>query len=62
MLSGYKTLLFSLAVSVAGVLQAFHWADVVPQNQTWSGIVMVGIGAAIAALRSVTSTPMGVSK
>ncbi len=61
-MTGYRTLLFSLAVSVAGVLQAFHWTTVVPQDKTWSGIVMIGIGAAIAALRSVTTTPVGVSK
>ena len=61
-MTGYKTLLFSLLVAGAGVLQTFNWVTVVPQNQTWSGIVMVAIGAVIAGLRSVTTTPIGKSK
>ena len=61
-MTGYKTLLFSLLISGVGVLQAADWVHIIPQDQTWSGIVMVGIGAAIAALRSVTTTPIGKSK
>ena len=61
-MTGYRTLFFSLFLSVAGVVQAFNWATVVPQNQTWSGIAMIAIGAAVALLRSVTTTPIGVTK
>lgn len=62
MMQGWKTLSFALAVAVAGVAQAFDWATVVPQDKTWSGIAMVAVGGVIAALRAVTSTPVGVSK
>ena len=58
-MKGWKTLLFALLVAVGGVLQTFNWATVIPQDQTWSGIVMVAIAAAIAALRVVTTTPVG---
>lgn len=56
---GWKTLLFATALSVAGVLQTFNWVSVIPQDRTWSGIAMVGIGAIVAYLRSITSTPIG---
>ena len=62
MMTGYKTLLFSLLVAGAGVLQTFDWITVVPQEKTWSGIVMVALGAAIAGLRALTTTPIGQSK
>ena len=59
-MKGYKTLIVALAVAIGGVLQTFNWATVIPQDKTWSGVVMLAIGAAIAALRFVTSTPVGV--
>ena len=58
---GWKTLGFAALVAVAGVVQTFDWATVVPQDKTWSGIMMVGIGAAIAALRAATTTSVGKS-
>jgi len=58
-MKGWKTLIFALLVAVAGVLQTFDWASVVPQDKTWSGAMMMAIGVAIAALRAVTSTPVG---
>jgi hypothetical protein len=61
-MKGYKTLGFALIVAVGGVLQTFDWATVVPQDKTWSGVVMIAIGAGIAALRAVTTTPIGQGK
>jgi hypothetical protein len=61
-MKGWKTLLFGLFVAVSGVLQTFDWATVVPQNKTWSGVVMMAIGAAIVALRSITDSPLFKSK
>ena len=60
MLAGYRTLVVGIAVAVAGVLQTFNWATVVPQDQTWSGVAMLLIGGAIVFLRYVTTTPIGV--
>lgn len=56
-MKGYRTLLFSLAVAVVGVLQSFDWASVVPPEQ--AGIALTVIGVAGAILRFLTTTPMG---
>lgn len=61
-MKGWKTLLFGLFVAVSGVLQTFDWVTVVPQDKTWSGAVMLAIGAAVVALRYVTDSPMFKSK
>ena len=58
-MTGYRTLFFSLVVSAAGVLQAFDFTTVIPQNHVWSGIALVGVGAAVAWLRAITTTPVG---
>jgi len=58
-MKGFKTLLFASAIALAGVAQTFDWATVIPQDKTWSGIAMLGIGAIIAALRFATNTPAG---
>jgi len=58
-MKGWKTLGFAVALAVAGVFQTFDWASIVPQNQTWSGAAMIAIAGAIAALRVVTTTPVG---
>ena len=61
-MQGWKTLLFGIALAVAGVLQAFNWATVIPQDQTWSGVAMLAVGAAVMALRYVTTSPIFTKK
>lgn len=61
-MQGWKTLSFGLAITVGGFLQAFDWATVIPQDKTWSGIAMIAVGGAVAALRAMTSTPIGQGK
>lgn len=56
-MKGYRTLLFSVAVAVVGVLQSFDWASVVPPEQ--AGIALTVVGIAGAVLRFLTSTPVG---
>lgn len=56
-LKGWKTLLVSLGIAAAGVLQAADWATIVPSGAV--GPVMVGIGIAVAALRAITDTRVG---
>jgi hypothetical protein len=56
-MKGYRTLLFSLAVAVVGVLQSFDWATVVPPEQ--AGIALTVVGVAGAILRFLTSTTVG---
>lgn len=56
-MKGYRTLLFSLAVAIVGVLQAFDWATLVPPEQ--AGIAFTVVGVAGAILRFLTSTPVG---
>ena len=59
-MKGYRTLLFSLAVAVVGVLQSFDWATVVPPDQ--AGIALTIIGVVGAVLRVLTSTPVGAAE
>ncbi|MBN8996494.1 MAG: hypothetical protein J0H94_14835 [Rhizobiales bacterium] len=56
-LKGWKTLVVSLGIAAAGVLQSADWATIVPPGAV--GPVMIGIGVAVAALRAVTNTPAG---
>jgi hypothetical protein len=56
-MKGYRTLLFSLAVAIIGVLQSFDWATVVAPEQ--AGIALTVIGVAGAVLRFLTSTAVG---
>jgi hypothetical protein len=56
-MKGYRTLLFSLAVAVVGVLQSFDWATVVPPEH--AGIALTVVGVISAVLRFLTSTPVG---
>ncbi len=56
-MKGYRTLLFSLAVAIVGVLQSFDWASVVPPEH--AGIALTIVGVAGAVLRFFTSTPVG---
>lgn len=61
-MKGWKTLGWSLFLAVAGVLQTFDFTTIVPQGQQWTGTVLIAIGAVNAALRFVTTTPVGNSK
>ena len=54
---GWKTLAASLAIAVAGVLQAADWTTIVPPDKV--GPVMVGIGVVMAVLRTLTDGPVG---
>ncbi len=56
-LKGWKTLLASFAIAGVGVLQSADWATIVPAGAV--GPVMVGIGVVVAALRTLTNTPVG---
>lgn len=60
-MKGYKTLAFAVLIAIGGVLQTFDWATIVPQDKTWSGMMMIGISGIIAALRVYTSTPIATS-
>ena len=54
---GWKTLAASLAIAVAGVLQATDWTTIVPPDKV--GPVIVGIGVLMAVLRAMTDGPIG---
>ena len=56
-MKGYRTLLFSLAVAIIGVLQSFDWATIVAPDQ--AGIALTVVGVAGAVLRFLTSTAVG---
>ena len=56
-MKGYRTLLFSLAVAIVGVLQSFDWATVFAPEQ--AGIALTVVGVAGAILRFFTNTAVG---
>jgi hypothetical protein len=59
-MKGYRTLLFSLAVAVVGVLQSFDWTAVISPEH--AGVALTAVGVASAVLRFFTSTPVGESE
>lgn len=58
-MTGFRTLALALLMSGAGVVQAFDWTTIIPQGQAWSGAAMIGMGALMAFMRSITTTPVG---
>jgi hypothetical protein len=59
-MKGFRTLAFSLAVAIVGVLQTADWATIVPPDK--AGLALTIVGVASAVLRFVTSTPVFESK
>lgn len=59
-MKGWRTLGLAVLVALAGVVQSFDWTTVVPAGPA-QGYVLIAIGAAIAALRYITTTPVGKS-
>jgi hypothetical protein len=57
LMKGYRTLFFSLAVAVVGVLQSFDWATLIAPEQ--AGVMLTAVGVISAVLRFLTSTPVG---
>lgn len=61
-MKGWKTLAWSVFVAAVGVIQTFDFTTIIPPNQQWTGSVLMAIGAVTAALRYVTTTPVGKSE
>ena len=55
-MKGFRTLAFSLAVAVVGVLQTADWATIIAPDQ--AGLALTIVGVVSAALRFFTSTPV----
>jgi len=55
-MKGFRTLAFSLAVAVVGVLQTADWATIIPPDQ--AGLALTIVGVVSAMLRFFTSTPV----
>jgi hypothetical protein len=58
MLTGWKTVIFSLVVAVIGVLQTVDWTSLLSDPKR-AGIVVTIIGVVSGVLRYFTSTPIG---
>lgn len=56
-MKGWRTLLFSSIIAVIGVLEAFDWAVIIPEQ--YEGVALAIIGAGFAYLRKITTTPLG---
>lgn len=54
---GWRTLLLSALLAIAGVLQTADWATIVSPREV--GPVVLAIAIAVAVLRTVTDTPVG---
>lgn len=59
-MKGYRTLLFSLALAIVGVLETFDWTNVMSDER--AGVMLTAIGVASAVLRFLTNTPVGASE
>lgn len=55
-MKGFRTLAFSLAVAIVGVLQTADWATIIPAEH--AGLALTVVGVASAVLRFFTSTPV----
>lgn len=59
-MQGFKTILFSLVVTVLGFLEAFdvtQFAQYIPDN--YEPLAISVIGVIVAVLRLITKTPVG---
>jgi hypothetical protein len=56
-LKGWRTILFSAAVAVLGVLQTADWATILTPR--YVGPAMLGVAIMVAVLRSVTDSAVG---
>ena len=55
-MKGFRTLAFSLAVAIVGVLQTVDWATIIPPDH--AGLALTIVGVVSATLRFFTSTPV----
>ena len=58
-MQGWRTLAFSLALVIFGVLETFDFTSVISDSQT-AGVVTLVVGVVTALLRKQTTTPIGV--
>jgi hypothetical protein len=56
-MKGWKTILLAIVVSIVGALDAFNWADVIPDNI--EPFILPLVGVLFAYLRTITNTPVG---
>lgn len=59
-MKGWKTLLFAIVLAIAGTLEAFDWATIVPEG--FEGLALGVIGIIVGWLRKLTTTPLGSSE
>ena len=60
-MTGWKTYIFGLLVTLLSQVQVWDWASLIPDNPRLVGWIGTGIGAAIIVLRSITTGPAPVS-
>jgi hypothetical protein len=58
MLKGWRTVAVSVAIAAVGALQTAGLADIIPGP--YVGPAMMALGFAMAWLRGITDTPVGV--
>ncbi len=56
-LKGWRTLGLSVAVAVIGAIEAFQWADIIPDKV--EGFILPIIAMLFGYLRTITNTAVG---
>lgn len=59
-MKGWRTLGLSVAIAVIGAIDAFNWADIIPDNI--EGILIPLIAVVFGYLRTLTNTALGKSE
>lgn len=58
-MQGWKTVIIAGAITMVGFLQTVNWVDLIPNDTKTVGLIVTVIGVVMAALRALTSTPIG---
>lgn len=56
-MKGWRTLLFSALIALIGVVEAFDWVEVIPEQ--YHGWAITLIGVIVAYLRKITTGAIG---
>lgn len=57
-MQGWKTVIVGAALALVGFLQGVDWASLIPNDPRTVGWIISAIGVTMAALRSLTNTPI----
>ena len=59
-MKGWKTIILSIVVTIIGALEAFDWANIIPDK--FEDFLLPIVGALFLYLRTITTTAVGKSE